>query len=290
MIIEWASNGHDGGDLDFGNDGYLYVSSGDGSSGSDAHLTGQSLDDLLAAAADRRVDHPDAGRNYSVPKDNPFVNRPGARPEIWAYGLRNPWRMSFDHPSGQLWVGQNGQDLWEQVYLIKKGAKLRLEPDRRKAIPQADRKAGPDPIQPPTAEHSHKRGPLAHRRPGLSRQTLPDPRRRVPLRRLVDRPGLGHQARRRKGHSTASWSTRRSPSRASNRPFGRAVCHRPADRPLPARADHRADRPKQAFPTKLSETGLFTSVKDLTPVAAAIPFDVAGPQGRRARRWNGSPS
>ena len=121
VIIEWASNGHNGGDLAFGNDGYLYVTSGDGSSGSDAHLTGQTLDDLLAGMLRIDVDHPDAGRNYGVPKDNPFVDRPGARPEIWAYGLRNPWRLSFDRKSGQLWVGKNGQDLWEQVYLIKKG-------------------------------------------------------------------------------------------------------------------------------------------------------------------------
>ena len=64
LIIEWPSNGHDGGDLAFGNDGYLYVSSGDGSSGSDANLTGQTLDDLLAAVLRIDVDHPDPGRNY----------------------------------------------------------------------------------------------------------------------------------------------------------------------------------------------------------------------------------
>ncbi len=155
VIIEWASNGHDGGDLAFGNDGFLYVSSGDGSSGSDANVTGQTLDDLLAAVLRIDVDHPDPGRNYSVPSDNPFVNRPGARPELWAYGLRNPWRLSFDRESGQLWVGQNGQDLWEQVYLIKKGGNYGWSLTEGSHVFLAERKAGPDPILPPTAEHPH---------------------------------------------------------------------------------------------------------------------------------------
>ena len=155
LIIEWPSNGHDGGDLAFGNDGFLYVSSGDGSSDSDADLTGQSLDDLLAAVLRIDVDHPDPGRNYGVPKDNPFVDRPGARPEIWAYGLRNPWRLSYDRESGQLWVGQNGQDLWEQVYLIQKGANYGWSLIEGSHVFNARRKAGPDPISPPAAEHPH---------------------------------------------------------------------------------------------------------------------------------------
>jgi uncharacterized repeat protein (TIGR03806 family) len=67
------------------------------------------------------VDHPDAGKQYSVPKDNPFVDTPGVRPEIWAHGFRNPWRQCFDRKTGALWVGQNGQDLWEQVYVVHPG-------------------------------------------------------------------------------------------------------------------------------------------------------------------------
>ena len=80
LIVEWASNGHNGGDLAFGNDGFLYVSSGDGSTDSDGNLTGQTIDDLLGAVLRIDVDHPDVGRNYGIPKDNPFVNRPGAAP------------------------------------------------------------------------------------------------------------------------------------------------------------------------------------------------------------------
>ena len=101
------------------------------------------------------VDHPDPGRNYGVPKDNPFVDRPGARPELWAYGLRNPWRLSFDRESGQLWVGNNGQDLWEQVYLIRKGANYGWSVSEGSHAFRRQRQAGPDPISPPAAEHPH---------------------------------------------------------------------------------------------------------------------------------------
>ena len=155
QIIEWSSNGHNGGDVAFGNDGYLYVSTGDGTAGSDPPQTGQRIDDLLASILRIDVDHPDADKNYSVPKDNPFVLRPKARPEIWAYGVRNPWRMSYDKPSGQLWVGNNGQDLWEQVWLIQKGGNYGWSVSEGSHPFVAKRLAGPDPILPPFAEHSH---------------------------------------------------------------------------------------------------------------------------------------
>jgi glucose/arabinose dehydrogenase len=67
------------------------------------------------------VDHPDVGEGYSVPSDNPFVNKPGFRPEIWAYGMREPWRFNFDPLTGDLWEGDVGQDLYEEVNVIRKG-------------------------------------------------------------------------------------------------------------------------------------------------------------------------
>ena len=98
----------------------LYISSGDGTSDSDTNLTGQDLTKLNAKVLRIDVDHPDPGKTYSVPKDNPFVGVKDARPETWAYGFRNPWRLHIDRKTGDLWVGQNGQDLWEQVYLVKR--------------------------------------------------------------------------------------------------------------------------------------------------------------------------
>jgi glucose/arabinose dehydrogenase len=112
---------HDGGTLCFGPDGYLYVAVGDGGSANDPYNHGQDLGQLFAKVLRLDVDHKDAGKNYAVPKDNPFVNRPGARPEVWAYGLRNPWRMAFDRKTGLLWTSDVGQNLYEEIDLLVAG-------------------------------------------------------------------------------------------------------------------------------------------------------------------------
>ncbi len=126
VILEWASDGHNGGALRFGPDGYLYMTSGDGTSDSDPDLAGQDMSKLLSKLLRIDVDHPEkladgTTRPYSVPKDNPFVGQEGIRPETWAYGFRNPWRMTIDAKTGHIWVGNNGQDLWEQAYFVRKG-------------------------------------------------------------------------------------------------------------------------------------------------------------------------
>src|SRR5262249_525060 len=155
VIIEWDSDGHNGGDLAFGNDGTLYVTSGDGTSDSDTNHTGQDLGKLNAKVLRIDVDHPDPGKNYSVPKDNPFVNVKGVRPETWAYGFRNPWRLHYDRKTGDLWVGQNGQDLWEQVYLVEKGANYGWSAYEGSHPFYVDRLRGPSPLSKPIAEHPH---------------------------------------------------------------------------------------------------------------------------------------
>ncbi len=154
-ILEWDSNGHNGGDLAFGPDGYLYCPTGDGTSDSDTLVTGQGLNDLLAVLLRIDVDHPDGDRPYSIPQDNPFVNVPDARPEIWAYGFRNPWRMDYDHRLNQLWVAQNGQDLWEQVYLVNRGDNFGWSVYEGSQPFYLERELGPQPHTPPTTEHHH---------------------------------------------------------------------------------------------------------------------------------------
>jgi uncharacterized repeat protein (TIGR03806 family) len=154
-IVEWTSAGHDGGDMAFGPDGDLYIAAGDGTTGSDPDITGQDITDLKASILRIDVDHPAPGKPYSVPKDNPFLHIPNARPEIWAFGVRNPWRMSFDPATGNLWLGDVGQDLWEMIYLVRRGGNYGWSVMEGSHPFYPERKIGPAPISPPIVEHHH---------------------------------------------------------------------------------------------------------------------------------------
>ena len=106
---------HNGGRIVFGPDGYLYIGTGDGGSGGDPNNHGQSLQTLLGKLLRIDVDHTTGTKPYAIPSTNPFVGRSDALPEIFAYGLRNPYSFSFDRLTGDLWIGDVGQDLWEEV-------------------------------------------------------------------------------------------------------------------------------------------------------------------------------
>ena len=121
MEIAQPAGNHNGGQLAFGPDGYLYLGLGDGGRGGDPFGNGQNAGTLLGSIL--RIDVADASDavGYTVPPDNPFIGVADARPEIWAYGLRNPWRFSFDPQTGDLWAGDVGQNSWEEINLVEKG-------------------------------------------------------------------------------------------------------------------------------------------------------------------------
>ncbi len=112
---------HDGGTIAFGPDGYLYVVHGDGGMGNDPQENGQNLNTLYGKILRIDIDKKDEGKNYAIPKDNPFVGKKEARGEIWAYGIRNIWRMSFDPKTKLLWAADVGQNLFEEINLIEQG-------------------------------------------------------------------------------------------------------------------------------------------------------------------------
>ena len=119
LEIEQFERSHNGGQVRFGPDGYLYLALGDGGDPRDPMKNGQNLGTILAAVL--RIDVSGGGPGYAIPPDNPFVDQPGARGEIWAYGLRNPWRFSFDTATGDLWLADAGQEEAEEVNLITRG-------------------------------------------------------------------------------------------------------------------------------------------------------------------------
>ena len=155
LFLEWHSHGHNGLALAFGKDGMLYITTGDGTSECDEWDAGQDLTRLLAKLLRIDVDHPADGKHYGIPADNPFLKIAGARPETWAYGFRNPWRMRMDRATGDLWVGENGQDLWEYARIARLGENYGWPLREGSHDLQQNRKAGPTPLTGPLIEHSH---------------------------------------------------------------------------------------------------------------------------------------
>lgn len=278
LILEWRSMGHDGGDLAFGRDRMLYIAAGDGTSDSDTWNSGQDVSNLLATLIRIDVDRPAADKPYTVPLDNPFVGMPGVRPEIWAYGFRNPWRMSIDDRTGDIWVGNNGQDLWETAYLVRRGDNFGWSVYEGNHPFYPNRRRGPTPIVPPTIEHSHSECRSLTGGVVYYGAQLPD---------LNGAYVYGD-------YSTGKiWGARHRD--------GSLTWHRElADTPLQIaafRVDQRGDllvvdvggglyrlrprppvdRPPSEFPTRLSDTGLFESTAEHRVAAGLVPYSVNAP-------------
>jgi uncharacterized repeat protein (TIGR03806 family) len=278
VILEWDSDGHNGGDLAFGPDGYLYFAAGDGTADSDKNLRGQNIGELTSAMIRIDVDHPSGGRSYSIPKDNPFVDHPGARPEIWAYGFRNPWRLSFDAQTGGLWVGQNGQDLWEQAYLVRRGENYGWSVYEGSHPFNLSRQRGPTPIVPPAIEHPHSQFRSLTGGVVYYGDKLPDLRGMY----VYGDWSTGQIWGARHDGTRVTWNQRLADTTLQ------IVCFRVDQHGDLLVVDHggaiykleaspAAPSTQPAFPRKLSETGLFKSVKDHVPDQSLIPYSVNSP-------------
>lgn len=148
---------HNGGAIRFGPDGLLYLGLGDGGSAGDPQGNGQNLGVLLGKIIRIDVRNSSAAERYRIPADNPFVDRAGARGEIWAYGLRNPWRMAFDRATGALWVADVGQGAVEEVDIVRRGENMGwriMEGDRCYNASTCDRTG----LVLPVAQYTHTGG------------------------------------------------------------------------------------------------------------------------------------
>ncbi len=154
-VISWPSAGHNGGCVRFGPDGFLYVSTGDGVGPNppDSNNVGQDISNLLASVLRIDVDNATDDAPYTVPTDNPFVDMPDARPEVWAYGFRNPWKMDFDRASGALWLGDVGWETWEMVHLVNRGSNYGWPIMEGRKVLRSEVPPGPTPINPPVKDY-----------------------------------------------------------------------------------------------------------------------------------------
>jgi glucose/arabinose dehydrogenase len=296
-VIEWESNGHNGGAVCFGTDGMLYVTSGDGTSDSDGNLMGQRTDALLAKVLRIDVDHPAAGKPYAVPTDNPFVGDNRFAPETWAYGLRNPWRIASDPKTGHVWVGNNGQDLWETAYLIEKGANYGWSVLEGSHEFYPNRQAGPTPFAKPTVEHHHSEfrsltgGFVYHG------EKLPDLRGAY----VYGDYSTGRIWAMKHDGTKPLWHKELAGTRLQITGFGTdsrgelLVCdHRGnGEGGLYTLEPTPTDLPPSTFPKKLSESGLFDSVKDHRMKPGVVPYSVNAPfwsDGMHKDRWIALPA
>ncbi len=154
LEVKQPYENHNGGVLQFGPDGFLYIGLGDGGAANDPHGNGQKTDTMLGKFLRIDVDRPAAGKKYGIPKDNPFVGRPGYLPEIWSIGWRNPWGYHFDRKTGDLWSGDVGQDKWEEICIVRKGGNYGW--NIREAFHEFRPPKGPPPaFVDPVVEHDH---------------------------------------------------------------------------------------------------------------------------------------
>ncbi|AWM36506.1 Soluble aldose sugar dehydrogenase YliI precursor [Gemmata obscuriglobus] len=281
IVLTFVGGGHNGGDLHFGPDGYLYISTGDAASPNppDPLGTGQDCSDLLSSVLRIDINKKDGGKNYAVPQDNPFVGLKDVRPEIWAFGFRNPWRMSFDRKTGDLWVGDVGWELWEMVHKVEKGGNYGWSITEARQPVRPDQKIGPTPIRAPVIELPHTIAASVTGGYVYRGKKFPE---------LAGAYVFGDWETRR------VWAARFDGGRLTEMPEIMKPTVRPSAFGQDADGElyicdydsgaiytlerNTSNAANTQFPTRLSETGVFADVKKLEPAEGVIPFYVNGRQ------------
>ncbi|MCC6123695.1 MAG: PQQ-dependent sugar dehydrogenase [Pirellulales bacterium] len=270
---------HNGGSLEFGPDGYLYLGLGDGGSGNDPHRNGQNLNTFLGKVLRIDVDREDPGRKYAIPRDNPFADRgEGVKGEIWAYGVRNIWRLSFDRLTGALWAGDVGQNKYEEVDILVKGGNYGWNLKEGFHDFRPDLAKGDEKLIAPIIDYGRGIGQCVIGGVVYRGKALPE----LYGAYLYSDYNTGHVwALRYDGAKmTGNLEIVRRKKEISS--FGQDE----SDEVLftcfdgyiyKFRKAEKQSTEEPYFPRRLSETGFFASTKTMTPVAGLIPYDVNVP-------------
>jgi putative heme-binding domain-containing protein len=294
VMLEWRGGGHNAGCVKFGLDGCLYVSAGDSADPSppDPLNTGQDISDLLSSIMRIDVDHQDPGKTYAIPPDNPFVHTPGARGEVWAYGLRNPWRFSIDSQTGNVWVGDVGWELWESVLVAKSGGNYGWSIMEGPNPVHPNGKLGPTPLLRPLVSLPHSEAASITGGAVYHGSRLPDLRGSYIFgdwmtQRLWAAKVTGDKLDQIDPYRVIAETDQKIVSFGVE-PNGELLIVDYSGGGLWRIVPNDTPSASGKFPRKLSETGLFSSTPQQTPQTGVIPFSINAPQwvdGAVAEHW-----
>lgn len=292
ILLTFRSGGHNGGHLGFGPDGMLYVLTGDSEvpSPPDPLRTGQDLTDLLSSVLRIDVDRRDEGKTYAIPPDNPFLEVPEARPEIWAYGLRNPWKLCFHPDTGDLWVGDVGWELWEMLYRVERGSNFGWSIVEAVQPILPNQNPGPSSISPATVIHPHTEFASITGGYVYEGSRIPELQGRYLYGDFV----TGQLWGLRLNDSEVEGKDFLADTRLQIVSFGQAARGEvifvdwPTDQQLYRLVPNETEDRSEQFPRTLKETGLFSDVSNQSPSPGVYDFSILGEMwhdGAEARRW-----
>ena len=294
VIITWPNGGHNGGCLEFGHQGHLFISTGDGSGPNppDALTTGQTVDDLLGAILRLDVRGSSADQPYRIPPDNPFVGRPDARAELWAYGFRNPWKIGVDRESDAVYAADNGWETWEIVHKIVPGGNGGWPVMEGRDPLRTDVPLGPTPIVPPFKDHPHTEANSVIGGPVYRGERYPDLNGWFIYGDYIT--GTIWAVTENEDKSAAFQTLCDTDLRIVSLTQGEEGEVYLIDYDTTQQiyemvvSDSSGRSAHDTFPNQLSKTGIFRSLETLEPMPGVVPYQVTVPRwmdGAKGKRW-----